>query len=183
VFRENHENTTHAKRSLYKKSCVAFVFSCVSWLIGGWAANAAEPPRVFRWAGDPEGGAPFVESDPSHPDTLVGFDVEIATLIAQSLGRTPEFINISFYSIDQSIARGDAEIGMSGMEDTPARRATLAVTSATPTRRGSARSPTCGAERWRRWRARWRTRFSRRPSATSASTPSHTKTTCIRTAI
>ena len=88
----------------------------------------AAPPPVFRWAGDPEGGAPFVEADPSHPDTLVGFDVEIADLIARSLGRKPEFINISFYSIDQSIARGDAEIGMSGMEDTPARRATLAVT-------------------------------------------------------
>ena len=128
MFSENHENTKRAKRSLYKKSFVAFAISCVSWLIGGSAANAAESPRVFRWAGDPEGGAPFVESDPSHPDTLVGFDVEIATLIAQALGRTPEFVNISFYSIDQSIARGDAEIGMSGMEDTPARRATLAVT-------------------------------------------------------
>jgi His/Glu/Gln/Arg/opine family amino acid ABC transporter permease subunit len=83
---------------------------------------------VFRWAGDPEGGAPFVESDPSHPDTLVGFDVEIANLIAKSLGRRPEFVNITFYSIDQSIARGDADIGMSGIEDTPARRTTLAVT-------------------------------------------------------
>src|SRR5206468_8550286 len=25
------------------------------------ALHAAEPPRVLRWAGDPEGGAPFVE--------------------------------------------------------------------------------------------------------------------------
>jgi His/Glu/Gln/Arg/opine family amino acid ABC transporter permease subunit len=88
----------------------------------------AQQPQVFRWAGDPEGGAPFVEADPSHPDDLVGFDVEIATLIARGLGRRPEFINIQFTSIDQSIARGDAEIGMSGIEDTPARRATLAVT-------------------------------------------------------
>src|SRR5581483_12478299 len=79
-------------------------------------------------AGDPEGGAPFVEADPAHPDVLTGFDVEIATLFAQRLGRTPEFINITFTSIDQSIARGDAEIGLSGIEDTPARRATLAVT-------------------------------------------------------
>src|SRR5881409_2388749 len=31
-------------------------------------------------------------------------------------------------SIDLSIARGDADIGMSGIEDTPARRTTLAVT-------------------------------------------------------
>jgi polar amino acid transport system substrate-binding protein len=83
---------------------------------------------VFRWAGDPEGGAPFVEADPSKPDALVGFDVEIAGLMARGLGRRPEFVNIDFRQIDQSIARGDAEIGLSGIEDTPAHRATLAVT-------------------------------------------------------
>jgi polar amino acid transport system substrate-binding protein len=69
-----------------------------------------------------------VEADPSRPDSLVGFDVEIAGLLAAGVGRTPEFLNIRFESIDQSIARGDADIGMSGIEDTPARRATMAVT-------------------------------------------------------
>jgi polar amino acid transport system substrate-binding protein len=83
---------------------------------------------VFRWAGDPEGGAPFVEADPSRPDDLVGFDVEIAGLMARGLGRRPEFVNVDFRQIDQSVARGDAEIGMSGIEDTPTRRTTLAVT-------------------------------------------------------
>ena len=85
-------------------------------------------PRVLRWAGDPEGGAPFVEADPSHPERVAGFDVEIAALLAAGIGRTPEFLNVTFTSIDQSIARGDAELGMSGIEDTPARRATLSVT-------------------------------------------------------
>jgi polar amino acid transport system substrate-binding protein len=90
--------------------------------------NAAEPPAIFRWAADPEGGAPFVEADPSRPDTVVGFDVEVAALMARGLGRTPRFLNVSYQSIDQSIARGDAEVGLSGIEDTPARRATMAVT-------------------------------------------------------
>ena len=89
------------------------------------ASSAA--PAILRWAGDPEGGAPFVEADPSHPDRLVGFDVEIAELFARALGRTTEFVNIRFESIDQSIVRGDADLGMSGIEDTPARRAALAV--------------------------------------------------------
>ena len=90
--------------------------------------NTAAQPEEFRWAGDPEGGAPFVEADPAHPDELVGFDVEIAGLIARGLGRQPSFINITFTSIDQSIERGDADIGLSGIEDTPARRATMAPT-------------------------------------------------------
>jgi len=92
------------------------------------SAQAAQVPPVLRWAGDPEGGAPFVEADPSRPDDLVGFDVEIAALMARGLGRRPEFVNIDFRQIDQSIARGDAEVGLSGIEDTPTRRTTLAVT-------------------------------------------------------
>ena len=95
---------------------------------GPYVRAAEQQPPVFRWAGDPEGGAPFVEADPSRPDALVGFDVEIAGLIARGLGRRPEFVNVDFRQIDQSVARGDAEIGMSGIEDTPARRTTLAVT-------------------------------------------------------
>ena len=80
------------------------------------------------WAGDPEGGAPFVQADPADPSHLEGLDVEIADLLARRLGRTPRFINITFTSIEQSIVRGDADIGLSGFEDTPVRRTTLATT-------------------------------------------------------
>jgi len=89
---------------------------------------ASQSVGAFRWAGDPEGGAPFVEADPLRPDQLIGFDVEIAELIARKLNREPRFINITFTSIDQSIERNDAEIGLSGVEDTPARRAAMAPT-------------------------------------------------------
>ena len=89
---------------------------------------ASEAPREFRWAGDPEGGAPFVEADPNQPDKLIGFDVEIAEVIARGLKRQPSFVNVTFTSIDQSIERGDADIGLSGIEDTPARRTTMAAT-------------------------------------------------------
>ena len=86
----------------------------------------AQAPTVLRWGGDAEGGAPFVEADPADPQKLVGFDVEIAELIARELGRRPEFVQVAFTSLDQSAARGDFDIGLSGIEDTPARRATLA---------------------------------------------------------
>ncbi len=96
-----------------------------------FAAGLGLSPQAqseFRWAGDPEGGAPFVEASPDDPDRIVGFDVEIADLIARGLGRRPRFVLVQFSSIDQSVARGDAEIGLSGIEDTPARRATMSVT-------------------------------------------------------
>jgi polar amino acid transport system substrate-binding protein len=84
--------------------------------------------RELRWAGDPEGGAPFVEASPADPDKVVGFDVDLAELIARRLGRQPRFVLVAFASIDQSIARGDADIGLSGIEDTPTRRSVLAST-------------------------------------------------------
>ena len=107
---------------------LAFVLSAVSAGSALIVAADADPPRVLRWAGDPEGGAPFVEADPSRPDRVVGFDVEIAALLAVGVGRAPEFLNVTFASIDQSILRGDAEIGLSGIEDTPAHRTAMAVT-------------------------------------------------------
>jgi polar amino acid transport system substrate-binding protein len=82
----------------------------------------------LTWAGDPEGGAPFVEADPADPNKLAGFDVEIAELIARGLNRTPRFFFVPYASIDQAIERGTADIGLSGVEDTPARRAAMATT-------------------------------------------------------
>ena len=97
-------------------------------LANATAARAvAGEQQVLRWGGDAEGGAPFVEADPNDPTTLVGFDVEIAELIAQQLGRTPQFLQVQFTSLDQSARRGDFDIGLSGIEDIPARRRSLAA--------------------------------------------------------
>ncbi|HXH40175.1 MAG TPA: ABC transporter substrate-binding protein/permease [Thermoanaerobaculia bacterium] len=90
--------------------------------------SARANDRVLHWGGDAEGGAPFVEADPSDPSKLRGFDVEVAEQIARGLGRTPEFVQVSFSDIDQSVQRGDFDIGMSGVEDTPARRRMVAAT-------------------------------------------------------
>jgi polar amino acid transport system substrate-binding protein len=119
---------------MHRRLIVACVLIWVAWpsskvpLKADPVAEALQEPAEFRWAGDPEGGAPFVEASPTDPDKLVGFDVEIAELLARELKRTPRFVFVQFSSIDQSITRGDAEIGLSGIEDTPARRSSLSVT-------------------------------------------------------
>ena len=91
------------------------------------ACGSSAAAQTLRWGGDAEGGAPFVEADPSDPAKLVGFDVEIAELVARKLGRTPQFLQVQFTSLDQSAKRGDFEIGLSGIEDIPARRQSLAA--------------------------------------------------------
>src|SRR5215216_3134075 len=91
-------------------------------------AAFAQQRSELRWGGDAEGGAPFVEADPNDPSRVVGFDVEVAQLLAGGVGRVPRFVQVGFTSLDAAAARGDFDIGLSGIEDSPARQARLAVT-------------------------------------------------------
>ncbi|MBI2616198.1 MAG: ABC transporter permease subunit [Gemmatimonadetes bacterium] len=90
------------------------------------AARVSAPP--LSWGGDAEGGAPFVEADPADPTAVRGFDVDIATALARGLSREARFVQVAWASIDASVERGDFDIGLSGVEDAPARRARHAVT-------------------------------------------------------
>jgi polar amino acid transport system substrate-binding protein len=92
------------------------------------AASVSGQTGELRWGGDAEGGAPFVEADPRDPSQVVGFDVEVADLLARVLGRRARFVQVGFTSLDAAAARGDFDIGLSGIEDSAARRARLAVT-------------------------------------------------------
>jgi polar amino acid transport system substrate-binding protein len=104
-------------------SVLVLVAACVA------PALAQSPSRPeLRWGGDAEGGAPFVEADPADPARVVGFEVDIAQLVGEALGRTPRFVQVGFTSIDASAARGDFDIGLSGIEDSAVRRRRLAVT-------------------------------------------------------
>jgi len=99
-------------------------------LVAGAAGlgSAQQPQALLRWGGDAEGGAPFVEADPADPSQVRGFDVLVAETIARGIGRRARFVQVQWSSIDQSVERGDFAIGLSGVEDTPARRVRHAVT-------------------------------------------------------
>ena len=43
------------------------------------------------WGGDQEGGAPFVFPDPKDPNHLIGFEVDLAEMLAKELGVTAQF--------------------------------------------------------------------------------------------
>ena len=98
------------------------------WLVvaGGLGVVAQQPE--LRYGGDAEGGAPFMEADPRNPSQVVGFEVDIAELLARALGRAPRFVQSAFITLDATAARGDFDIGLGGVEDTAVRRSRLAVT-------------------------------------------------------
>ncbi len=90
-------------------------------------ARTARTVGDLRWGGDAEGGAPFVEADAADPSKVRGFDVEIAGMIATGLGRQPRFLQVAWASIEQSVERGDFDVGLSGLEDRPELRARHSV--------------------------------------------------------
>jgi len=100
---------------------------CLAACQAGSTPRTAQPAAELRWGGDAEGGAPFVEADPADPSRVRGFDVDIAGMIAQGLGRKPRFVQVAWSSIAQSVERGDFDLGMSGLEDRPELRAQHAV--------------------------------------------------------
>ena len=121
----------HVAKALAAAGAFAGLTACIgAVLLGGLSLTLrAEQQTVLRWAGDPEGGAPFVEADPvTIPDRSSASTSKSPSCLRAASAAHRNSSTSTFTSIDQSIARGDADIGLSGIEDTPARRATLAVT-------------------------------------------------------
>ena len=87
-------------------------------------AAGAPQSRPLRWGGDLE--APFEYQDPSRPDKLVGFEVEIVEAIGRILGRPTEFVQNQWEGLIPGLERGDYDIVVSGIEITPDRAKVVA---------------------------------------------------------
>jgi polar amino acid transport system substrate-binding protein len=92
------------------------------------SAHAAGLDRVrargtLVWAGDLQGGEPYVFRDPRDPTRLVGFEVEIARSLARRLGVAERFVQNDWKNLLPSLERGDFDVAINGLEDTPALRA------------------------------------------------------------
>ncbi|GIW94516.1 MAG: amino acid ABC transporter permease [Pirellulaceae bacterium] len=74
---------------------------------------------VLRWGGDEEGGGPYVYPDPSDPSRRVGFEVELADLLARRLGLRAEFCQGQWDRLPDLLQRGDIDIVLNGYEWTP----------------------------------------------------------------
>jgi polar amino acid transport system substrate-binding protein len=77
---------------------------------------------VLRWGGDLQGGEPYVFEDPKQPGKIVGFELEIAEALGRRLGVRAEFRQNDWSNLVPSLERGDFDVVLNGLEDTPARR-------------------------------------------------------------
>jgi polar amino acid transport system substrate-binding protein len=72
----------------------------------------------LRWGADASGGAPYVFSDPAHPDTYVGYEFEMVEALAAAMGRRPEFVPTDWETIVTSLQRGEFDVIVNGLEPT-----------------------------------------------------------------
>jgi polar amino acid transport system substrate-binding protein len=75
-----------------------------------------------RWAGDLQGGEPYVFRDPRNPATLVGFEVELMEALAKQLAVRERFVQNDWSNLVPSLERGDFDLICNGLEDTEALR-------------------------------------------------------------
>jgi len=79
----------------------------------------------LRWGGDLQGGEPYVYEDEQHPGKLLGFEVEIAAALSRDLGVKATFVQNDWSNLVPALERGDFDVILNGLEDTPERRARL----------------------------------------------------------
>jgi len=77
------------------------------------------------WGADLQGGEPYVYESPTQPGVIIGFEVEIADALARELGVRAKFHQNDWSNLIPSLERGDFDLALNGLEDTPARRARL----------------------------------------------------------
>ncbi|QPJ66764.1 MAG: ABC transporter permease subunit [Candidatus Nitrohelix vancouverensis] len=83
---------------------------------------------VLLWGADAEGGAPYVYADPKSPEELVGFEVELAGLIAEELGVEARHVQNDWDTLLPALKRGDFDIALNGIEWTQERERKVALT-------------------------------------------------------
>jgi polar amino acid transport system substrate-binding protein len=81
--------------------------------------------RPLIWAGDGEGGMPYVSRNPKDPTQYLGFEADIARALSRQLGRPINFKQYEFASLFSGLDRGDFDFAMDGIEITPDRRKTI----------------------------------------------------------
>jgi len=84
---------------------------------------------TLRWGADREGGGPFVFHKPGDPGQLVGFESEIAALIAEHIGVQAQFVQGQWDKLPDMLDRGDFDIVLNGFEYSAERAAVYGTTT------------------------------------------------------
>jgi polar amino acid transport system substrate-binding protein len=75
---------------------------------------------ILIWGADQEGGGPYVFPDPKNPEHLIGFEVELADMLAAELGVKAKCYQGQWEDLPQMLDN-QIDVALNGFERTPAR--------------------------------------------------------------
>jgi polar amino acid transport system substrate-binding protein len=104
-------------RALCVLMALAVILACGSARADGGLARVRASGEL-RWGGDLQGGEPYVYEDPQRPGTLVGFEVDVAALVARHLGVRARFVQNDWSQLVPSLERGTFDVILNGLEVT-----------------------------------------------------------------
>ncbi len=96
-------------------------FLCVIEVAADEGLDKVRKRGTLIWGADQEGGGPFVYPSESDPNRLEGFEVELAKILADSMGVKPHFQQGQWDKLPDLMSRGDIDIVLNGYEWTPSR--------------------------------------------------------------
>ncbi len=105
----------------------AAIFCFVGALATAWnqsaAVDALDDIRhrgTLVWGGDQEGGGPYVFPDPKNPEKLIGFEVDLADMLAAELGVKAKFQQGQWDTVPELLG-SRIDVALNGYERTPQR--------------------------------------------------------------
>lgn len=126
--RRTHSRVT--KRSVpcpFRRAAIVTLAAGILFLVskaGNARADALDDVRArgkLIWGGDEEGGGPYVYPNPEDPRRMIGFEVELADIIAEELGVRAEFHQADWNTLPNFLESGEIDIILNGYEWTPQR--------------------------------------------------------------
>src|SRR5436190_4410939 len=113
------------------------VLGC-SWAVALVLTNSQEIARadhldqirqrgVLRWGADAEGGGPYVYPDPKHPEQFIGFEFELAQVLAEQLGVRARLVQNQWDQLIPALDRGNFDIILNGLELTAENQQRIAM--------------------------------------------------------
>jgi polar amino acid transport system substrate-binding protein len=80
----------------------------------------------LRWAADTSSGVPYVYSDPTKPENLIGFEYDIIQSIGKRLGKKLEFTNNAWDGLILGLKGNNYDLAINGIEITDDRKKEVA---------------------------------------------------------
>ncbi|MBS0265631.1 MAG: ABC transporter permease subunit [Planctomycetes bacterium] len=70
----------------------------------------------LRWGGDQEGGGPYIFARDDDPTRVIGFEVDLAEVLARRIGRNAQFVQCEWEQILPVLTRGNIDVALNGYE-------------------------------------------------------------------